>query len=42
MSLLDGLSLPKSSAGTSDDKENTSELSAEKCRECEVIEEACS
>ena len=42
MSLLDGLSLPKSSAGTSDEKENTSELSAKKCRECEVIEEACS
>ena len=42
MSLLDGLSLPKSSAGTSDEKENTSELSAEKCRECEVNEEACS
>ena len=42
MSLLDGLSLPKSSAGTSYDKEITSELSAEKCRECEVNEEACS
>ena len=42
MSLLDGLSLPKSSAGTSDEKENTSELSAKKCRECEVIEVACS
>ena len=42
MSLLDGLSLPKSSAGTSDEKENMSELSIEKCRECEVIEEACS
>ena len=42
MSLLDGLSLPKSSAGTSYDKENMSELSIEKCRECEVNEEACS
>jgi len=42
MSLLYGLSLPKSSAGTSDEKENMSELSIEKCRECEVIEEACS
>ena len=42
MSLLDGLSLPKSSAGTSDEKENTSELSNMKSRECEVIEEDCS
>ena len=42
MSLLDGLSLPKSSAGTSDEKENMSELSIEKCRECEEFEETCS
>ena len=41
MSLLDGLSLPKSSAGTSDEKENTSELSTEKSRECEVSEDTC-
>jgi len=41
MSLLDGLSLPKSSAGTSDEKENTSELSTEKSRECEVFEDTC-
>ena len=42
MSLLDGLSLPKSSAGTSEGLENMSELSIEKSRECEVIDEDCS
>src|SRR5204862_487864 len=33
ISLLDGLSMPKSSAGTSEDMENTSELSNVKFRE---------
>ena len=42
MSLLDGLSLPKSSAGTSDEKKNMSELSMVKCRECEEFDETCS
>jgi len=42
MSLLDGLSMPKSSAGTSADMENTSELSNVKFRECEVNEVNCS
>ena len=42
MSLLDGLSMPKSSAGTSDEKENMSELSMVKCRECEELDETCS
>ena len=42
MSLLDGLSMPKSSAGTSDEKKNMSELSMVKCRECEEFDETCS
>ena len=42
MSLLDGLSMPKSSAGTSEEVKITSELSNVKFRECEVNEEDCS
>ena len=42
MSLLDGLSMPKSSAGTSSEVKVTSELSKVKFRECEEYEENCS
>ena len=42
MSLLDGLSMPKSSAGTSLEVKITSELSKVKFRECEVNEANCS
>ena len=41
MSLLVGLSMPKSSARTNEDMENTSELSNVRFRECEVDEEIC-
>jgi len=42
MSLLDGLSMPKSSAGTSSEVKFTSELSKVKFRVCEVNEVNCS
>ena len=42
MSLLDGLSMPKSIAGTSSEVKVTSELSNVKFRECEVNEVNCS
>ena len=42
MFLLDGLSMPKSSAGTSSEVKVTSELSNVKFRECEVNEVNCS
>ena len=42
MSLLDGLSMPTSSAGTNEEAKITSELKDVKCRECSSDEEGCS
>ena len=42
MSLLDGLSMPTSSAGTNEEVKITSELKVVKFRECSSDEEDCS